>query len=155
MFSVDWAIKKKFQIYNIDDKKLKSISPTREAYDKFFDKLSGKHSFYIEEGGGDTFKLLALKHNHHVFTISGKKVKDFREKLELLKSDESDAKVIGILAKEHPREFYEYRELDITSLEIVTLYKEYCKVVKEIILERKINYMLWRIDWIYFFQIKW
>ena len=51
MFSIDWAVKKKFQIYNVAKKKLKSISPTREAYDKFFDKLKDTHSFYIEEGG--------------------------------------------------------------------------------------------------------
>ena len=131
MYSIDWAIKKKFQIYNINTKKLKSISPTREAYDKFFDKLSGKHSFYIEEGGGDTFKLLALKHGHKVFTTSGKKVKGLREKLEIQKTDENDVVVIGILAKEQHQEFYEYKEDDINILKIAILYREYCKVIED------------------------
>jgi len=131
MYSIDWAIKKKFQIYNISTEKLKSIAPTREAFDKFFDKLSGKHSFYTEEGGGDTFKLLALKHGHKVFTTSGKKVKDLREKLEVQKTDESDAKVIGILAKEQPQEFYEYKEDDVLTVKICLLSREYAKLVKD------------------------
>jgi len=131
MYSVDWAIKKKFQIYNINTEKLKSISPTREAFDGFFNSLSGQHAFYIEEGGGDTFKLLALKDNHKVFTISGKKVKKLREKLGLPESDENSAKVIGILAKEQPQEFYAYQKLDINILKIAILYREYCKVTKD------------------------
>ena len=131
MFSVDWAIKKEFKIYNIDTERLKSIPPTEKAFSKFLDKLSNKDSFYIEEGGGDTFKLLALKHGHQVFTISGKKVKKLREKLDLPESDENSAIVIGLLAKEHPEQFYEYQKLDINVLKITLLYKEYCKVIED------------------------
>lgn len=131
MYSIDWAVKKKFQIYNVDTEKLKSISPTREAFDKFFDKLKGSHSFYIEEGGGDTFKLLALKHGHKVFTTPGKKVKDFRDKLDLPKTDEGDAAIIGMLAKEQPHEFYEYQEDDINTLKICLLSREYGKLVED------------------------
>jgi len=130
MYSVDWAIKKDFKIYNTNTEKLKSISPTREAFDKFFDKLFGSHSFYIEEGGGDTFKLLALNRGHQVFTVPGIKVKNLREKLELPKSDKSDVKVIGILAKECPQEFYEYQEDDILTIKICLLSREYTKLVK-------------------------
>ena len=131
MYSIDWAVKKKFQIYNINTEELMDIFPTREAYDKFFDSLSSKYSFYVEEGGGDTFKLLALKHGHKVFTISGKKVKDFRDKLELLKTDKGDVVIIGILAKEQSQEFYEYQEDDILTVKICLLSKEYTKLVKD------------------------
>lgn len=131
MYSIDWAIKKKFQIYNTDTEKLKSIAPTREAFDKFFDRLSGKHSFYTEEGGGDTFKLLALNHDHKVFTTPGKKVKDFREKLGIQKTDESDAVVISLLAKEQPKEFYRYKEDDKITVKICLLHREYTKLVKD------------------------
>ena len=131
MYSIDWAVKKKFQIYNVNTEKLKSISPTREAFDKFFDKLKDHHSFYIEEGGGDTFKLLALKHGHKVLTTSGKKVKELREKLELLESDENSVKVIGIFAKEHHQEFYKYKEDDKLTLKICLLSREYAKLIKD------------------------
>jgi len=131
MFAIDWAVRKKFQIYNINTEKLKSIAPTREAFDKFFDKLSGKHSFYTEEGGGDTFKLLALKHGHKVFTTPGKKVHDFRVELKIQKTDESDVKVIGSLSKEQPQEFYEYQEDDKLTLRICILSREYNKLVKD------------------------
>ena len=131
MYSVDWAVKKRFQIYNVNLEKLKSISPTREAFDKFFNKLKGDHSFYIEEGGGDTFKLLALKYGHQVFTISGRIVKELREKLELPESDENSARVIGILAKEQPQEFYEYKEDDKLTLKICLLSREYGKLVED------------------------
>jgi len=131
MYSVDWAIKKKFQIYNVEKDKLVSISPTQEAFDKFFNSLSQKSSFYIEEGGGDTFKLLALKKEHKVFTIPGKIVKDHREELGIPESDENSARVIGVLAKEQPQKFYEYQKLDITNLGIAVCYKEYCKIVED------------------------
>ena len=131
MFSIDWAVKKKFQIYNVSTEKLESIVPGREAFDKFFGMLSDNHSFHIEEGGGDTFKLLALRYGHRVFTTSGKKVKDFRDKLGWDKTDENDAVVIGILAKEQPQEFYEYKESDILTLKVTILYREYTKLVKD------------------------
>lgn len=131
MYSIDWAVKKKFQIYNISTKKLMSIPPVREAFDKFFDSLSSQHSFYIEEGGGDTFKLLALKYGHKVFTISGKKVKNLREKLEIQKNDENDVKVTAILAEEQSQEFYEYVEDDKLVLKICLLSRECTKLVKD------------------------
>lgn len=131
MFSIDWAVKKKFQIYNTGTKKLISIPPTREAYDKFLSSLSKKHSFYIEEGGGDTFKLLVLKYGHKIFTISGKKVKNLREELEIQKNDESDVKIVGILAEEQSQEFYEYVEDDKLVLKICLLSRECAKLVKD------------------------
>jgi len=131
MYSVDWAVKKKFQIYNITTEKLKSIAPTREAFDKFFDKLSGNHSFYIEEGGGDTFKLLALKDGHRVFTIPGIRIKQCREEMNWSKTDENDVKVIAIFAEKQSQKFHEYQEPDVNILKIAILYKEYCKIVKD------------------------
>jgi len=131
MYSVDWAIKKQFQIYNISGDKLISIPPTEEAFDEFFGKLCSPDSFYIEEGGGDTFKLMALNYGHRVFTILGKKVKEYQEKIKLPKSDENSAKVIGILAKSYSEEFHEFQELDILTLKISLLYREYEKLVED------------------------
>ena len=131
MYSIDWAVKKEFKVYNINTKKFKSISPTRETFDKFFNGFSNFHSFYIEEGGGDTFKLLALKYGHQVFTTPGKKIKDFRDKLCLDKTDENDVKIIGIFAKKYSQEFYEYKKSDVLTLKIAILHKEYCKIVKD------------------------
>lgn len=131
MYSVDWAVKKNFQICSIETNKLVSIPPSREAFDRFFDQLKSKHFFYLEESGGDTFKLIALKNGHRVFTIPGKKVKEKREQLCISESDENSAKVIGILAKEHPEEFYKYQKLDITILKVSVLFSEYYKIVED------------------------
>ncbi|GAF85893.1 unnamed protein product, partial [marine sediment metagenome] len=136
-YSVDWANKKKYRIYNIKTKKLKSISPTREAFDEFFDKTSGNHSFYLEWGGGDTFKLLALRHKHKVFCVAGRKIKEYRERLgkkrgkEIKKTDENDARVIGKFAKKHPEEFYEFKENDEQTLIIGILSKELSKITED------------------------
>jgi transposase len=154
-FAVDWATKKEYQIYNMDEEKLTSIPATQQAFQEFFEKLGDtKSSFFIEEGGGDTFKLMALKGEHRVFTIIGKKVKEYREKLGLLKTDETDAKVIGELAKIFgvgdatknvlptgmlPQScspsslFYEFKESDMLTLKISILHREYCKLDTEII----------------------
>lgn len=132
-FAIDWAVKKEFQIYNINTKKLRSISPTREAFDKFFGSLSGQHSFYIEEGGGDTFKLLALKYNHQVFTILGKHTKQYRKEFGWNKTDKTDVKIIGILTKTHLEKFRKFEELDIVTAEICILYRELLRHEKKMV----------------------
>jgi hypothetical protein len=131
MYAVDWAIKKQFQIYNVEKDELTNIPSTEEAFDEFFSKLSKSSSFYIEEGEGDAFKLMALKYGHKIFTILGKKVKQHREKLNLIESDENSAKTIGLLAKEQPQEFYEFKESDTLTLKISLLYREYEKLVED------------------------
>lgn len=131
-YSVDWANKKKFQIYEIGSKKIKSILPTEDAFYEFFDGLPNKiHSFYLEWGGGDTFKLLALRYNHKVFCVSGKKVKEYQEKLGIKKTDKNDAKTIGKLVKKYSDNFYEFKEDDRQTLRIGILSKELDKVTKD------------------------
>ena len=143
MYAVDWSIKKEFKIYNIKNEKLKSILPTREAFDKFFSKLLGESCFYIEEGGGNIFKLLALKNGHKVFTIVGKCVKQYREGLGWPKTDKNDVKIIAILVEKHLEKFHQYRELSTISLAISVLYKEYSKVIGDS--TRKKN-QLWALE---------
>jgi len=131
MYSVDWATIKTFQIYNVKTKKLVEIKPTEDAFNEFFNNLPGSHSFYIEEGGADTFKLLALKNGQKVYTISGKKIKAIRESLSVEKTDENDARIIGKVADEHLEYFHKFNEGDKLTAKIGVLHREYVKIVKD------------------------
>jgi len=104
--------------------KLKTIPPTIEEFKKFLAKIKKPTNFYFEEGGGDSFKLLARRNDHQVFTIPGKRTKEYREEKGLEKSDEADAVVIGMLAKSRPDEFYQFQELDEVTARISIIYKQ-------------------------------
>lgn len=123
MFSVDWAVKKELQIYDIQRDKLKSIPPTLDAFAKFLQSKKPTQ-FYFEEGGGDSYKLQARRVGHQVFTIPGKRIKDYRDELGLAKSDEADAVILGKFAKRYPEKFYQFQELDETVARISILFKE-------------------------------
>lgn len=128
MYAVDWAVKKELRILDVEKNKLKTILPTIEEFKKFLVKIKKPANFYFEEGGGDSFKLLARRNNHRVFTIPGKRTKEYREKKGLEKGDEADAIIIGLLAKSQPDEFYEFQELDEVTARIAIIYKQRCDV---------------------------
>ena len=128
MFAIDWAVKKELRIIDMKKDKLKTIPPTIEKFKKFLAKIKKPTNFYFEEGGGDSFKLLARRNDHKVFTIPGKRTKEFREEKGLEKTDEVDAVIIGLLAKSQPDEFYEFQELDEVTARISIIYKQRCDV---------------------------
>jgi len=124
MFSVDWAVRKKLRVYDIKKDKVKSIGATVPEFAKFLTTIKKSTSFFFEEGGGDSFKLLARRKGHEVYTISGKETKKLRETIGLEKSDEADAVIIGKIAKTTPDKFYQFRELDDVTARIAILFKE-------------------------------
>ena len=122
-YAIDWATKKDLAITK-DGIKVKFIPATIESFDKFLNSLDGdKYKFYFEEGGGDSFKLLANKNNHKVFTTLGKNTDDRREKLSIEKTDENDVKIIFDIAKSNPELFREFALLDIITAKICVLFK--------------------------------
>jgi len=124
MYAIDWAVKKELRILDIKKNKLKTIPPTINEFKKFLTKIKKPTNFYFEEGGGDSFKLLARRNNHKVFTIPGKRTKEYREERGLEKSDEADAVIIGLLAKSQPNNFYQFQELDEVTARISILYEQ-------------------------------
>ena len=124
MYFVKWSIKKELKIFNLEKEKSKTMTPSVGEFSKFLDKIEGKNSFYFEEGGGDSFKLLARRKGHQVFTLPGIRTKECREGLELPKTDENDALAMKILIKEYPQDFYEFKELDETTARISIIFKE-------------------------------
>ena len=124
MYAIDWAVRKELRIYNIQKDKLKTIPSTVPEFTKFLTSIKKPTGFYFEEGGGDSFKLLARRKGHQVHTIIGKKTKEYRENMGLEKSDEVDAVVIGQMAKTRPDDFYQFRELDDVTARIAILFKE-------------------------------
>jgi len=123
IYAIDWATKKDLAITN-DGKKVRFIPATIESFDKFLNSLDGeKCQFYFEEGGGDSFKLLANKNNHKVFTTLGKNTDDKRKELELEKNDENDVKIIWQIAVDEPEKFREFGELDEITAKICVLFK--------------------------------
>jgi len=122
-YAVDWATKKDLAITN-DGKKVKFISATIEGFDKFLNSLNGdKYQFYFEEGGGDSFKLLADRNGHKVFTTLGKNTDNRREKLGIEKTDENDVKIIFDMAISNPELFREFALLDLITAKICVLFK--------------------------------
>ena len=87
IYAIDWATKKNLAITN-DGKKVKFIPANIESFDKFLNSLNGdKYQFHFEEGGGDSFKLLANRNSYKVFTTLGKNTDDIREELGIEKTD--------------------------------------------------------------------
>jgi len=123
IYAIDWATKKDLAITK-DGEKVKFIPATIESFDKFLNSLDGdKCQFYFEEGGGDSFKLLANKNNYKVFTTLGKNTDDKRKKLGIEKTDENDAKIIFDMAKNSPELFREFNELDEMTAKVCVLFK--------------------------------
>jgi len=124
MYFVKWAIKKELKVFNLEKGKSKTMTPSVEEFSKFLDKIEGKNSFYFEEGGGDSFKLLTRRKGHKVFTLPGIRTKECREGLKLPKTDENDAIAMKLLIKEYPEDFYEFKELDETTARVSIIFKE-------------------------------
>jgi len=124
MYFVKWAIKKELKVFDLENKKSKTMTPSVMEFSKFLDEIEKENSFYFEEGGGDSFKLLAKRRGHQVFTLPGIRTKECREGLKLPKTDENDASAIKILIKETPGDFYEFKELDEMTARISIIFKE-------------------------------
>jgi len=136
MFAVDWAVKKKLRIYDSKKDKLTTIGATIEEFRKFLKKQKNHNPFYFEEGGGDSFKLLAYRNGDPVFTIPGKKTKDLREELKIEKSDEADAMILGLIAKNKPDEFYKFNEADILTCQIKLTFRNRCTTEQNMVREK-------------------
>ena len=121
--AVDWAVKKNLAITE-DGEKIEEIPATRESFEKYLAKLNPNACFYLEEGGGDVFKLLANKNNFKVFTIAGKKTKEYRESsLGIEKTDENDVKIIYMMANNQAEQFREFGEKDILTSKVSIAFK--------------------------------
>jgi len=124
MYFVKWSIKKELKVFDLEKGKSKTMTPSVEEFSKFLDKIEGENSFYFEEGGGDSFKLLTRRKGHKVFTLPGIRTKECREGLKLPKTDENDAIAMKLLIKEYPEDFYEFKELDETTARVSIIFKE-------------------------------
>jgi len=123
IYAIDWATKKDLAITK-DGQKVKFIPATIEGFSKLLNSLDGdKYKFYFEEGGGDSFKLLAKRNEHKVFTIPGKIINDKREESGIEKNDENDVKVIFDMVENDPESFREFALLDIITVKICVLFK--------------------------------
>ncbi|GAH49084.1 unnamed protein product, partial [marine sediment metagenome] len=124
MYFVKWSIKKELKVFDLANEKSKTMAPSVGEFSKFLDKIEKENSFYFEEGGGDSFKLLARRRGHQVFTLPGIRTKECREDLKLSKIDENDAFAVKHLIEEHPEDFYEFKELDEMTARISIIFKE-------------------------------
>ena len=124
MYFVKWAIKKELKVFDLEGGKSKTMTPSVGEFSKFLDKVGKESSFYFEEGGGDSYKLLAKRERHQVFTLPGVRTKECLGGLELPKTDENDAFAIKLLIEGHPEGFYEFKELDVITARISIIFKE-------------------------------
>ena len=53
MYFVKWSIKKELKVFDLKDKKSKTMTPSVGEFSKFLDKIKEENSFYFEEGGED------------------------------------------------------------------------------------------------------
>ncbi len=124
MYFVKWAIKNELKVFDFKDGRSKTMTPSVGEFTRFLDKVKKGNTFYFEEGGGDSFKLLARRKGHQVFTLPGIRTKECREGLELPKTDQNEVFAIKLLIEEHPEGFYEFRELDEITARISIIFKE-------------------------------
>jgi len=121
MYAVDWATRKEYKFCNVQTGKIKTLPNQIETWQKWLKTLKPSH-FYLEEGGGDSFKLLAKKLGHRVFTIPGIWVKRQREAFGLEKDDKIDAIVLSKVMKLQPELFREFIEDDILTAKVRLAY---------------------------------
>ena len=139
IYSVDWALRKDFRFYNLSTEKVQNIKNSLEKLEGFLNSLNESTTFLIEQGGGDSFKIMAYRKGHVVLAVPGKRVKEFRDELALDKTelekqgiaDEADAILIGELYKQHPEFFREFSELDKKTAEVKVLFRTYMDLQKD------------------------
>jgi len=132
IYAIDWHTKKEIPIY--DGKKIKKIpnSPFSIAeWAKGLEKR--KHIFLFEAGGGDFMKILLHRQGHTVLTMPGIHTKQFRDRIDVEKTDDTDVSLIyelytkwveetvgrassgtTVRSSSHPLSFYPFSELDCT-----------------------------------------
>lgn len=133
-YTVDWATKKEIKVCNVETGKVKSLPNQLDAWVKWFETVKPS-GFYLEEGGGDSFKLLARKLGHKVFTIPGVEVKKERDRLALDKSDTTDALVLATMVKDG-FSFRPFTESDETTAKIYLIYKGLEKTEANLVQEK-------------------
>jgi len=94
IYAFDWAEKKALTVYDAQTKKVKEVANTIEAFEKFLAKLKTPATLLFEQGGGDTFKIMAYRAGHVVGLVDPKKVKVYRDAQGIAKSDANDARAI-------------------------------------------------------------
>lgn len=134
-FALDWATKREFTVCNVKTGKTNLLSNNIEKWEKWLKSLKPS-KFYLEEGGGDSFKLLARKLRHKVFTVPGIVIKKQRDKYGLKKDDSTDAFMISKVAKLSPNLFREFVELDETLAKIYLIFKMREKTEKNLVIEK-------------------
>lgn len=133
-YTVDWATRKEIKICCVKTEKVKSLPNQIEAWAKWF-KTVKPSEFYLEEGGGDSFKLLARKLGHKVFTIPGIEVKRQRDTMRFDKSDEMDTIVLCDMVH-NGFSFRPFTESDETTAKIYLIYKGLEKTESNLVQEK-------------------
>lgn len=134
-YAVDWATKKsEIPVCNCRTGKIKNLPNQIDQWEKWLKTLKSSN-FYLEEGGGDSFKLLARKLGHKVFTVPGIWVKRQREAFGLEKDDKVDTVVLSKVKKLQPNLFREFQEDDILTAKVYLAYKALEKTEKTMVQE--------------------
>jgi len=149
-YAVDWATRKDIKICNVKTGKVESLPNQIDAWRKWFKKLNKRGSakeilstdlvlspceFYLEEGGGDSFKLLARKLKHKIFTIPGVEVKRERNRMGLEKDDETDALILRSMIG-NGFSFRAFTESDEVTAKIYLIYKGLEKTEANLVQEK-------------------
>jgi len=153
VFSFDWATKKALRVYDSKTQKVKQISNSIEAFEKFLKGIRDPVAMLYEFGGGDTFKILAFRAGHTVLQVPGKKIRDYREEKGIQKSDSIDAQIIydffiengggsarislkNISKKNMPSSFYLFQEADASIAEIKILFRNHEDLKMQMVREK-------------------
>ena len=124
MISLDWAIKKKDEYYTEDNDGVAILY------------LDGIHVhdevIFLEEGCPRAKLYNLLRNNNKVFMIDPKVVKEWKEGLEIEKTDKNDAKAIYLIAKESPESFRELTEKESVEINNEIFVKQYLFITKSL-----------------------
>ncbi|MBA7491158.1 hypothetical protein ES702_01703 [subsurface metagenome] len=134
-YAVDWATRKEIKVCNTQTGKIKNLPNQIEQWERWLRTLRPS-DFYLEEGGGDSFKLLCRKLGHKVFTVPGIWVKRQREAFGLKKDDRVDVVVLSNVVKLQPTLFREFQEDDILIAKVYLVYKGLEKTERTMVQEK-------------------
>ena len=123
---IDWATRKEWVMIEGDS------LPQPYPFEELVERISKDDKVYLESGVPKRFIREMLEHSGRIFLVDGKKVKEFRDKSDLKKSDYADTIALKQYIDNNGKKFREITLENFDLLELKSLYYLYEKQTQHV-----------------------
>ena len=124
---IDWATRKEWLMIEGDS------LPQPYLFEELLDRISEDNKVYLESGVPKRFIREILEHSGRIFLVDGKKVKEFRDKANIRKTDYADTILLKQYIDNGGKKFREITLENFDLLELKSLYYLYEKQTQHIV----------------------